>query len=285
MLDLCTFGELSWLFVLPVPHLPLSGEFVPVKSTSRLLGNDASNTALLAARQGLRSAMLATNAVHACDGLPLLQLLEGAGVDISRINTNGVSTPTTYILECSDPAERAGLIETYSFYHPPLEQLPASAFAYFDLYEEYTAERLTLIEKYAKTPTRCFINLSHSNSIKKAALLAHIPPVDALQIAGAGNIDEARMLGRHIIQVCGAVCAVITLGALGAVLVEQQGDYFVAAEAIQPVRTNGAGVAFSAGFLYALVQGATHREAATFANKYAATFCTLERNPLEVSKR
>jgi sugar/nucleoside kinase (ribokinase family) len=78
---------------------------------------------------------------------------------------------------------------------------------------------------------------------------------------------------------------VITLGSIGAVLVDQHEAYYIPAEPIRPLRTIGAGASFAAGFLYALSQGATYQDAAIFASKNAAIFCTLEKNPLEVMKR
>lgn len=284
MIDLCTVGDLCWSVVLPVPHIPLGGEILQVQGSERLLGNDAAIVSLQAARLGLRCSLLATNAIATHDGLPLLELLQQEGVDTSQINTEGITTPAAYFLLRVNTDERVGLVETCPF-HNPVDQVPASSFAYVDVYEEYIAERLSFIMGWSQANTRCYVNLSASNLIQKAQLLASIPSIDTLQMRGHGSIDDARALGRRVLQICRAKSAVVTLGDIGAVLIDQQDAYFIAAEPVRTLRTIGAGACFAAGFLYALAQGATHREAAIFANKQAAMFCSIEKNPLEVLRR
>lgn len=282
MIDLYAIGDLSWLVFLPVSHIPLPGEILPVQGSERLLGNDAAVVSLLTARQGLHSCLLATNAISRLDGSPLLNLLQEQGVDISQVSTTASTTPSTYFLARRDSDERAGLVEAYPFHNPVPDHLPASHFIYADVYEEHMQERLALIKHLSGSNTRCLINLSASHLREKAQLLASMPFIDTLQMRGGESIEDAHALGRHMLQICQARSVVVTLGALGSVLVEQHKTYVVPAEVIQPLRTIGAGASFAAGFICALAQGRTYQEATVLASKYAATFCTLEHNPLEV---
>jgi sugar/nucleoside kinase (ribokinase family) len=284
MIDLYAVGDLSWLVFLPVPHIPLPGEILLVQGSERLLGNDAAVVALLTARQGLHSCLLTTNAISRRDGLPLLDLLRREDVDISQVNTDANITPVTYFLSRPGSDERAGLVEAYPFSSPAIDQLPASHFIYVDVYEEHIHERLALLKKLSTSNARCLVNLSASHLLEKAELLANIPSIEILQMRGSGDIKDACALGLHILQTCQARSVVVTLGEAGAVLVEQPDTYVIPAEVIEPVRTIGAGASFTTGFICALAQGKTHREAATLASKYAATFCTGEHNPIEVLK-
>lgn len=284
MIDLYAVGDLSWLVFLPVSHIPLPGEILFVHGSERLLGNDAAVVSLLTARQGLRSCLLATNAISRRDGLPLLDLLQQEDVDISRVNTEANMTPVTYFLSRPGSDERAGLVEAYPFHGPAVDQLPASHFVYVDVYEEHIHERLALLKKLSASNTRCLINLSASHLLEKAQLLANIPSIETLQMRGGGNIEDARALGLHILQTCQTRSVVVTLGEAGVVLVEPHNTSVIPAEAIEPVRTIGAGASFTTGFICAVAQGKTHREAAALASKYAATFCTGEHNPIEVLK-
>lgn len=283
-MDLCAVGDLCWSVILPVSHMPLAGEFVQVKSPEHIIGNDAAIVSLQTARLGLHCSLLATNAIAKRDGFPLLELLQEAGVETAHIHTEGAITPTSYFLQLAGTDERAGLIEDYEF-HSPINRVPASRFAYIDIYEEHISERLALVESWSRANTRCLVNLSSSNLIKKAQLLSHISNIDTLQMSGSGSIDDARTLGWDILQLCPATCAVVTLGARGAVVVDRQGSSVIKAKSVQTLRTIGAGATFSASFLYTLAQGVAHREAATIATQKATEFCTDENNPLEALKR
>jgi sugar/nucleoside kinase (ribokinase family) len=281
MIDLCVVGDLHWLIVLSTPPREGTG----VKNIERLLGNDAAIVSILATRLGLSCHLLTTNAIAVCDGQPLIDILQQEGVDISLVDTGGVTTPTTFLILNVDSDERVLLADDYAFRNLTSDPLPASKFAYIDFYEGHAEERLALIQKWSQANVHCLVNLSASYIEEKAKLLTRIPSVDTLQIGGNWSVDESRIRGSHILQMCNARAVVITLGSLGTVLVDQHNDYYIPAEPIQPLRTIGAGASFAAGFLSALAQNATYKDAAIFANRYAAIFCTLEKNPLDAMKR
>lgn len=285
MIDLCVVGDLKWLVVLSMPRIPLPGEVTVVSGIERMLGNDAAIVSLLAARLGLRCQLLATNAIAIHDGQPLIDLLQHEGVDLSHVDIGGVTTPTTFLLSSADSDERTWMIEEHTFHHPTPDLLPTSKFAYIDVYEEYMEERLALIERWSQANVRCLVNLSATHIEEKVKLLAYIPSIDTIQIGGNIGVEEAHIWGRRIFQMCNAKAAIITLGSLGAVLVDEHDNYYVPAEPIQPLRTIGAGASFAAGFLSALAQDVSYRDAATVASKHASHFCTLEKNPLDGTKR
>jgi sugar/nucleoside kinase (ribokinase family) len=286
MIDLCTVGDLKWLVVLSMPRIPLLGERMIIKDIQRMLGNDAAIVSLLAARLGLRSNLLATNAIATQDGQPLIDLLQHEGVDLSLVDTGGVTTPSTFLLSCEDSDERTWMIEEHTFHNPASGLLPTSKFAYIDVYDEHIEERLALIQKWSEANVRCLVNLSATHIEEKAGLLARIPSIDTIQIGGSKSVDEAYIWGRDIFQMCNARAVIITLGNLGAVLVDRHDNYYIPAEPIRPLRTIGAGASFTAGYLCALVQqAATYREAVIFASKYAASFCMLEKNLLDANQR
>jgi ribokinase len=281
VIDLCVVGDLKWLVALSMPHIPLLGEVTAISGIERMLGNDAAIISLLAARLGLRCQLLATNAIAIHDGQPLIDMLQQEGVDLSRVDTRGITTPTTFLLSREGSDERTWMIEEHAFYNPVSDLLPTSKFAYIDVYEEHIEERLALIKRWSRANVRCLVNLSATHIEEKIKVLAHIPSIDTIQIGGSKSVDESRIWGRNIFQMCNAKAMIITLGSLGAVLVDQHDSYHIPAEPIQPLRTIGAGASFTAGFLFALAQDATYKGAVVFANKHAARFCTLEKNPLD----
>jgi sugar/nucleoside kinase (ribokinase family) len=286
MIDLCTVGDLSWLIVLPVPHIPLQGEIMTVKRGERLLGNDAAIVSFMAARLGMRCCLLPTNAIARHDGLPLIDMLQQADVDTSLVDTNGIFTPATFFLSHIASDNRTAITEEYTFHCSVTpDWYPHCTFAYIDLYEEHLDERLTLLHACSQTNVRCLVNLSASHLGEKVNLLAHTSSIDTIQMRGSGSVDDAHAWGRLVLRLCNTKAVVITLGSVGAVLVDQHDSYFIPAESIHAVRTIGAGASFTAGFISALVSGATYRDAAEFASKHAANFCTATMNPLEVTKR
>jgi ribokinase len=286
MIDLCTVGDLSWLIVLAVPHMPLQGETMMARRGERLLGNDAAIVALMVTRLGMRSCLLPTNVIAQHDGLPLLNMLQQAGVDTSLIDTNGIFTPVTYFISRIASDDRAAIVEEGTFQCSVApDWYPNCTFAYIDLYEEHLNERLAFLHTWSQANVRCVVNLSASNLEEKVSLLARVPSIDTIQMRGSGSVDEAHAWGRQVFQRCETKAVVITLGSVGAVLVDKRDSYFIPAARIHTVRTIGAGASFTAGFISALSGGATYHDAVKFASRYAASFCMATMNPIEVMRR
>lgn len=285
MIDLCAVGDLKWFITLSVPHFPHQGEMTRVTAIKRQIGNDAAIVSLLAANLGMRCRLLPTNPIAHHDGQPLIDLLQRAGVDVTLRDSGSMATPTTLFLLPAGSDERTWLVEDCAFLsNITLGNPPDYTFAYLDLYEEYLEDRLAYLYKWSQTDVRCLVNLSASNLEEKVSLLANTPSIDTIQMKGNSSVDEACTWGRHVLQICKTRAVVITLGHLGVVLVDQDSEYLIEAEPIQPLRTLGAGASFSAGFLYALARDATYQDAAAFASRNAADFCTSIENPLEAIK-
>src|SRR5262249_19754504 len=107
-------------------------------------------------------------------------------------------------------------------------------------YDHYLDEHLAFLRTWSQTNVRCLVNLSTSRIEEKVSLLAHISSIDTIQIRGSGSINDAYFLGHHILQSCNTRAVVITLGNVGAMLVDQHDAHFVPAEPVQAVRTIGA---------------------------------------------
>lgn len=291
MLDVCIIGDLKWLFWLAHVPLPLQETTVQDVKVTKLPGNDATIVALLAAHSGMHCCLFPTNAIARKDGQPLLDLLQQAGIDISLIDTGGPSTPYTFGLFDTISDKRSWLITSCPF-HLPLSQPPISTFAYIDLYDDSLEERFEILRSWSKAPIRWLVNLSATNHEMKLRMLASLPIIDTVQMSSTGDITTALEQGRLALHICNVQAAVVTAGKKGAALVERSTtpgmphqEHVVQAQRIQPLRTIGAGASFSAGFLQALNENKTYEEAVRSACTYAATFCTSQDNPLEVSQQ
>jgi ribokinase len=99
----------------------------------------------------------------------------------------------------------------------------------------------------------------------EAALLTGLPVTTLAQARAAGDVFLARGVG----------CALITLGAQGALLHSADASLLIAPfNAGAVLETTGAGDAFNGGFAAALAEGAAPREAARFASALAAISVT-----------
>lgn len=290
MLDVCAVGDLKWLFWLAHIPLPLHERTILDVKVTKLLGNDAPIVALLAAYAGMRCCLLPTNIIAQKDGQPLLDLLQQAGVDISFIDTSGISTPYTFGLFDSIFDKRAWLINSCTF-HFPFSRLPTCAFLYIDLYEDYLEERFEILRLYSrsKLPMRSLVNLSATNYEMKLEMLASLPIIDTIQMSSTGDTNTALEQGRLALHICNVQAAVVTAGKNGAVLVERSTisgmphhEYVVQAQSIQPMRTIGAGASFSANYLLALNENKTYEQSVRAACVASAAFCASRDNPLEV---
>lgn len=83
------------------------------------------------------------------------------------------------------------------------------------------------------------------------------------------DLEGARECARKLLG-CGVRRVIVTLGANGALLSGTDGDHHIAAFAVDPADTTGAGDAFIGSFAYFLSAGCEEREAIARANLYAA---------------
>jgi ribokinase len=163
---------------------------------------------------------------------------------------------------------------------------------------QLTREHVAAAEDLIRTATVCVVSLEIPVEAAHEALLiarrhgvmtvlnpAPAPPVEeaktllaladvvtpnrseAEHIAGAGA--DATEAARRL-RALGAGCVVVTLGADGALVVDEDGEHRVAAPPVTAVDTSGAGDAFTAALCVGVGSGLPMREAAAFACRAAS---------------
>ncbi len=93
---------------------------------------------------------------------------------------------------------------------------------------------------------------------------------EALAFTGADNLETA-IAGLQPL----AKKLVITLGAAGALVLDENGRTPIAGNPVTPVDTNGAGDMFAGAFLYGITQGMTNRQAGKLASLAASQIVTV----------
>ena len=270
-------GSLNLDLVIRVAELPGPGETVSGGDLFRNPGGKGANQAVAAARLGRRVAMVGCVGDDQA-GHELLASLEAAGVDGSRVRVvEGVPRGTACITVSEDGENQIVVSPGANARLTPDDVAAAAA-----------------VRSAAVTLLQLEVPLETVAAAARAAggrVVLNPAPVRALPAELLGRIDVlvpnrvelARLAGgpvpRTVEQAAelagrlGGRAVVVTLGADGALVVEDGRAGHVPAVPVRPVDTTAAGDAFCGGLADALAGGAGLQEAARRAVRVAAAAC------------
>jgi ribokinase len=274
-------GSLNLDLVVRVPRLPGPGETVSGGDVFRNPGGKGANQAVAAARLGRAVAMVGCVGDDP-PGRELLGSLQTDGVDTARVRVvDGVPSGAAFITVGQDGEN----------------QIVASPGANARLTAEDVAAAGAALRAAAVTLLQLEVPLEAVAAAARAAggrVVLNPAPVRALpeellgevdvlvpnrvelaQLAGApapATVEEAAALAGRL----PARALVVTLGADGALVVEDGHRSHVPAVRVRPVDTTAAGDAFCGGLADALTGGASLQDAARWAVRVAAAACMRE---------
>lgn len=224
------------------------------------LGGGGANTAVALAAAGHDISLLAAVGDDA-EGASALAELAGAGVDTSEIAR--IEYPTTRSLILLDPAGERTVVNVTRCEPPAppsrLLDLPAQA-----IYVR--SRRVDLAPLLAQKAASSTI-VAHMPPVDSGSRPAHILVASASDLA-ASAVSDPLALGR---AVAGRLLrwVVITNGPAGARAVSADGAWVhAAAERVAPLDTTGAGDAFAAGLVHAIVSGLPMADALALAVRF-----------------
>jgi ribokinase len=272
-------GSLNLDLVVRVDRLPGPGETVSGGDVFRNPGGKGANQAVAAARLGRAVAMVGRVGDDAA-GRELLASLEGDGVDTAHVRAvDGVPSGAAFITVGQDgenqivvsPGANARLAPE----HVAAAEAALRAAAVTMVQLEVPLEAVAAAVRTAAG--RVVLNPAPVRDLP-AELLAEVDVlvpnrVELAQLAGApvpGTVEEAAALAGRL----PTRAAVVTLGADGALVVEDGRAGHVPAVPVRPVDTTAAGDAFCGGLADALAGGAALQDAARWAVRVAAAACT-----------
>jgi ribokinase len=272
-------GSLNLDLVVRVDRLPGPGETVSGGDVFRNPGGKGANQAVAAARLGRRVAMVGRVGDDDA-GRELLASLEADGVDTAHVRAvDGVPSGAAFIA-VSDDGEN---------------QIVVSPGANARLGPDDVAAAGAALRAAAVTLVQLEVPLAAVAAATRAAggrLVLNPAPVRALPAELLGEVDVlvpnrmelARLADAPVpatVAEAAALAArlptravVVTLGADGALLVEDGDAGHVPAVPVRPVDTTAAGDAFCGGLADALAGGAALQDAARWAVRVAAAACT-----------
>ena len=260
--DVALFGDSFVDHVLSgFAHWPRPGEEAFAQTYFREAGGGAVITACGLARLGRKSALL--SAAGREDGDWLIRRIRQFGVDTSGMRLGDL--PTGLTISVSSPADRAFF--TYRGVNAALDDL---------LHEESVWRRLALARHvhFAFAPERktalsvftklreagCTISLDtgwHEDWLRRPSNLDVLAAIDVFfpnereAQAITGVKEPSEML--DFLAQRGARCVAIKLGKRGAAMVSAGDKYTCSGFDVRAVDTTGAGDAFNAGFIHALL--------------------------------
>ena len=271
-------GSLNLDLVIRVPELPGPGETVSGGDLFRNPGGKGANQAVAAARLGRRVAMI--GCVGDDDaGRDLLASLEADGVDGSQVRVvDGVSSGTAFIAVGEDGENQIVVSPGANARLTPDDVAAAAAVL--------RSAAVTLLQLEVPLETvAAAAGTAGGRVVLNPAPVRPLPDdllgrvdvlvpnrVELAQLTGGpapDTVEEAARLAGRL----PARAVVVTLGADGALVVEDGQASHVPAVPVRPVDTTAAGDAFCGGLADALAGGADLQEAARRAVRVAAAAC------------
>ena len=277
MYDVVVVGSLNLDTTVRVPRLPAPGETVLGGNTATDTGGKGANQAVATARLGRRVAMVGAVGDDAAAGR-LCEALLASGVDVTHLVTVDRPTGSAYIA-VDDDGENMIVVDPGANGRLAPEHLPAGVLestAVMLLQHEIPAP--TVAAAVERAGGTVILNPAPGRPVSAGVLskvTVLVPNATELAILTGGVVprspDEAAARAAAVV---GPGAVVVTLGARGAVVVENGSDTHVPAPAVDAVDPTAAGDAFCGGLADALVGGASLVDAVRWAVRVGAVTVT-----------
>ncbi|HEV3464342.1 MAG TPA: ribokinase [Actinomycetota bacterium] len=276
--EVVVVGSLNLDLVVRVPRLPGPGETVAGDDVFRNPGGKGANQAVAAARLGRRVAMVGRVGDDDA-GRQLLASLEAASVDTAQVRAlPGVPSGTALITVSEDGENQIVLSPGANARLTPGDVAAAGA--------ALEAAAVTLLQ--LEVPLEAVAAAAKAAAGMVVLTPAPVQPLpdgllDQVDVLVPNRVELAQLTGQPVpetvasaVALAGRLAAravVVTLGADGALVVEDGQASHVPAVPVKAVDTTAAGDAFCGGLADALAAGATLQDAARMAVRVAAAAC------------
>ena len=277
-MKILNFGSLNIDYVYSVDHFVQKGETISSDSLEVFSGGKGLNQSIAMGRAG--TSVFHAGAVGA-DGEGLLQLLRQAGVDTGLVEVSATVRTGNAIIQRDRSGDNCIILyggANQSISEEQIERTlePFAAGDYLVLQNEINGMR-AIMEKAHQRGLRIVLNPSPMNEKIKALPLAFVDyfilnEIEAKALLEQENIaktDGEGLIRRLAERFPGAV-VLLTLGADGAMYLDQKENLYQPAYSVPVKDTTAAGDTFTGYFMAGLLKGLTKAECMQMAAKAAA---------------
>jgi sugar/nucleoside kinase (ribokinase family) len=256
-LDLACFSYLAAAQVLQVRTYPSANSGTVVDAVAASIAGDGPLTAVIAARTGLPVGLIANRIGDDPAGQQLLVSLDSVGIQHTIRPAAGIATPHLTVI--ADDADTrtwfAALQHAYQdLLSTDLTMLTRAKVAYVDCYQVLTPAAARAAASAAGAGL--LLNLGGDPLADEIVAATHGQHVLAVQTSlDDSDAADAVDLAVDMFDRLRPDAAVVTLGRLGALARTQHRTHRVSASTGTITHTHGAGAAFSAGYIRALLCG------------------------------
>lgn len=288
MYDLCCFSYLASSTLMSVPVYPIIGSGTGITSHIKTLSADGPITAIVAARLGLKVALVTNNMGTDSDGIETLIQLQTAGVMTTSRSLDDVKSAQTLVF-CDPQNTRTW----FSYLPDTIEQLlkvDLSPFihtklAYIDYYPIIQAASNRAIEFCTLHKVPMFVNFGGVVPNEENIYFFANRNIKFLQ-TNIENFNSMQQVEKQIDFLWDKIkpeVVIITLGEYGCLARNVTEQIYIPAYKIKVLYTNGAGASFSGAVAYGSMHDLSLNDILLLGSAAGATNCVASNGYLNVS--
>ena len=263
--------------LLIVPHFPAYAGKVPFEEEHLSPGGQVASALVACARLGLRTKYIGSVGDD-LRGRVQIESLQGTGINLDDLKVRaGCANQSAYIVIDRSTGERTVLWRRDDCLKIRPEEITEEMIVcgrmlHIDGHDTPAVGRAAEIARSHGIPVTIDVDTMYPGFDRVLPNVDYLVSSSEFPAAWTGETDPFRAL-QMIQERYGMKVAAMTLGAHGALALENGRFCYAPAFVVNCVDTTGAGDVFHGGFCYAVLQGMPMREALDFSNAMAALNC------------
>jgi len=264
--------------LLIVPHFPAYAGKVPFEEEHLSPGGQVASALVACSRLGLRTKYIGSVGDD-LRGRVQIESLQGTGINLDDLKVRaGCANQSAYIVIDRSTGERTVLWRRDDCLKIRPEEITEEMIVcgrmlHIDGHDTPAVGRAAEIARSHGIPVTIDVDTMYPGFDRVLPNVDYLVSSSEFPAAWTGETDPFRAL-QMIQERYGMKVAAMTLGAHGALALENGRFCYAPAFVVNCVDTTGAGDVFHGGFCYAVLQGMPMREALDFSNAMAALNCT-----------
>lgn len=264
--------------LLIVPHFPAYAGKVPFQEEHMSPGGQVASAMVACSRLGLRTKYIGAIGDD-LRGRIQIESLQGIGINLDHVQLRkNCANQSAYIIIDRSTGERTVLWRRDDCLRIQAEEITQEMIAgarllHIDGHDTAAVGRAAQIARGHGIPVTLDVDTIYNGFDRVLPNVDYLVASSEFPTAWTGETDPFKAL-QNIQNEYGMRVAAMTLGAHGALALENGRFHYAPAFVVNCVDTTGAGDVFHGAFCYAVLEGMPMREALDFSNAMAALNCT-----------